>query len=308
MATTALTLPEQEYMLSGNRACAGCSLGIAFRHISKALAGKCIFVVPASCFTVLGGMYPTSSVTVPFMNCVFPSTAASATGVAAGLRAIGREDITVVAMAGDGGTADIGIQALSGAAERNVNILYICYDNEGYMNTGTQRSGSTPMGARTTTTPTLGKRQFPKDVPAILEAHSIPYIATASPSYPGDLYDKVRKAREIYGTRYLHLNAPCPSGWQFPARDTIEFGRLGVETGMFLLYEIENGVLRLTSRSKSLAQQQGELKPVREFLGSQGRFRAIDDETVEAVQQWVNDRWKKALARHKEAEAAGKAE
>lgn len=301
MATTALTLPEVEYMLPGNRACAGCSLGIAFRHISKALEGNSVFVVPASCLTVLGGMYPTSSVMVPIMNCVFPSTAASASGVAAGLRAVGREDITVVGMAGDGGTADIGIQALSGAAERNANILYICYDNEGYMNTGTQRSGSTPMGARTTTTPKRGKLQFPKDMTAIMEAHSIPYIASASPSYPGDLYDKTRKARDIRGTRYMHLNAPCPSGWQFPTKDSVEFGRLAVETGMFLLFEIEEGVYRLTSRSAALAKQ-GVLKTVREFLAPQGRFKGMDDDSIDSLQTWINKRWKKALERHARGE------
>ncbi len=297
MATTALTLPETEFMLPGNRACAGCGLGIAFRHITKALGGDCIFVVPASCLTVLGGMYPTSSVTVPIMNCAFPSTAASASGVAAGLKALGRESTTVVAMAGDGGTADIGIQALSGAAERNANILYICYDNEGYMNTGTQRSGSTPLGAKTTTSPSIGKCEFPKDVPAIMEAHSVPYVATASPSYPGDLYDKVRKAKGIHGTRYMHMNAPCPSGWQFAPKDTVELGRLAVETGVFLLYEIEEGVFRLTSRSKALAKQ-GALKPVREFLELQGRFRSADDGTIGAVQEWIDQRWKRALERH----------
>ncbi len=177
MATNALKLPEVEYMLPGNRACAGCSVGIVFRHLSKALEGKAIFVVPASCFTVLCGMYPTASVTVPVMNSVFPGTAACASGIAASLKKQGREDMTVVAMAGDGGTADIGIQGLSGAAERNANVFFVCYDNEAYMNTGTQRSGLTPLGAQTSTTPTFGKLQFPKDMPAIVEAHHIPYIA-----------------------------------------------------------------------------------------------------------------------------------
>ena len=174
MATNALKLPEVEYMLPGNRACAGCSVGIVFRHLSKALEGKAIFVVPASCFTVLCGMYPTASVTVPVMNSVFPGTAACASGIAASLKKQGREDMTVVAMAGDGGTADIGIQGLSGAAERNANVFFVCYDNEAYMNTGTQRSGLTPLGAQTSTTPTFGKLQFPKDTPAIVDAHHIP--------------------------------------------------------------------------------------------------------------------------------------
>ena len=296
MATKILDLPVEEYMLPGNRSCAGCSVGIAFRHITKALEGKCIFTVPASCLTVLGGMYPTSSVSVPWMNVVFPSTAASASGLAAGLKALGKDDITVVAMAGDGGTADIGIQALSGAAERNANILYICYDNEAYMNTGTQRSGATPRGVRTTTTPVAGKQQHAKDVPRIMEAHGIPYIATACPSYPTDLYDKVRKARTIYGTRYIHLFAPCPSGWGFAPKDTVAMGQMAVETGMAVLYEIENGNFQLTSRSKRMAQQ-GGLKPVADYIAKQTRFRGIDSETIASVQQWIDTRWADYVAR-----------
>ena len=296
MATRILDLPAEEHLLPGNRTCAGCSLSIALRHILKALEGRCIFTVPASCLTVLGGMYPNASVNIPWLNVVFPSTGASASGVAAGLKALGKEDIPVVAMAGDGGTADIGIQALSGAAERNANIIYICYDNEAYMNTGTQRSGATPRGARTTTTPVLGKQQNAKDIPAVMEAHHIPYIATACPSYPTDLYDKVRKAKDIYGTRYLHLAAPCPSGWQFAAKDTVTMGQLAIETGAFVLYEIENGVFRLTGKSKSMAKS-GKLTPLRDYIQTQGRFKGIDDDTIDAMQQWVNVRWETYLER-----------
>jgi pyruvate/2-oxoacid:ferredoxin oxidoreductase beta subunit len=296
MATKIIELPEEEFMLPGNRSCAGCSVGIAFRHITRALEGNCVFTVPASCLTVLGGMYPTSSVTVPWVNCVFPSTAATASGLVAGLKATGREDLTVVAMAGDGGTADIGIQALSGAAERNTNLLYICYDNEAYMNTGTQRSGATPLGAKTTTTPVLGKQQNPKDIPAVMEAHHIPYVATACPSYPTDLYDKVRKAKEIYGTRYIHISAPCPAGWQFPARDTINIGDLAVETGIVVLYEIENGIFRLTGKSKRMAKQ-NRLTPVREYIELQGRYKGISSARIDAVQEWINRRWKVYSAR-----------
>lgn len=284
-------------MLPGNRACAGCSVGIAFRHITKALEGNCVFTVPASCLTVLGGMYPTSSVTVPWMNVVFPSTGAAASGLAAGLKATGREDLTVVAMAGDGGTADIGIQALSGAAERNANFIYICYDNEAYMNTGTQRSGATPLGARTTTTPTLGKQQNQKDMTRIMEAHGIPYIATACPSYPTDLYDKVRRAREIYGTRYIHLAAPCPSGWQYPPKDTVTMGQLAVETGCVVLFEIDGGVFRLTGRSRRLAQQGKPLTPLSDYVQRQGRFRGITDETLATLQQWLTARWEEYCRR-----------
>ena len=297
MTTNILNLPESEYMLPGNRACAGCSLGIAFRLITKALEGKAILVVPASCFTVLSGMYPTSSVTLPVMNCAFPSTAASASGIAASLKKQGKTDITVVAVAGDGGTADIGIQALSGAAERNTDILFICYDNEAYMNTGTQRSGMTPLGARTTTTPTFGKLQNAKDVPAIMEAHHISYIATASPGYPGDLYDKVYKARFIKGTRYIHLNTPCPAGWQYPAADTVNMARKAVESGAFILYEIENGHFRLTGHSLRLAEGK-ERCPISEYLSVQGRFAKAGEETIAALQEHVDACWHLATKRH----------
>lgn len=297
MTTNILHLPETEYLLPGNRACAGCSVGIAFRHVTKALEGKAVLIVPASCFTVLCGMYPTSSVTLPVINCTFPSTAAVASGVAASLKKQGRTDITVVAVAGDGGTADIGIQALSGAAERNTDILFICYDNEAYMNTGTQRSSLTPLGARTTTTPTQGKQQLSKDVPAIMEAHHIPYIATASPGYPGDLYDKVYKARFMKGTRYIQLNAPCPAGWQYPSADTVAVARKAVESGAFILYEIENGHFRLTGHSLRLSEGK-ERSPVSEFLSGQGRYSRTDEETLATLQQQVDERWHLATKRH----------
>src|SRR5450759_840197 len=221
MPTKILDLPDASYVLPGNRACAGCGIGIALRQITAALEGKMVMTVPASCLTVLGGMYPISSVAVPLGNVAFPSTAASAAGIRAGLRATGRDgEMTVLAMAGDGGTADIGIQALSGAAERNDDFIYVCYDNEAYMNTGTQRSGLTPVGARTTTT-WAGKRENPKDLPRIMEAHGIPYVASTSAVFPTDVYDKVVKARDIHGLRYIHMNTPCPTGWGFDPKATI---------------------------------------------------------------------------------------
>ena len=296
METSVLNLPEKEYLLSGNRTCAGCSLAIAFRYILKALDGEAILVVPASCLTVLGGMYPVSSVRLPWLNVTFPSTAASASGVAAGLKALGKSGTTVVGFAGDGGTLDIGIQALSGAAERNADILYICYDNEAYMNTGTQRSSATPRGVKTATTPVLGKQQHAKDMIKIMEAHGLSYIATASPSYPADLYDKVRKAREKPGTRYIHITAPCPPGWVFPTTDTIKMGRLAVETGVLALFEIEDGVLRLTSKSRTIAHR-GKRVPVEEYLSAQRRFAGVDEIGVQEIQQRVDARWQTYVER-----------
>ncbi len=296
MKVNAVNLTETEYVLPGNRTCLGCALSIAYRHILKALDGQVIVTVPASCLTVLHGMYPITAVNVPCVNTPFASTGASATGLVAGLRATGRKGLTVLAMAGDGGTHDIGIQSLSGAAERQEDFIYICYDNEGYMNTGNQRSGSTPLGAITGTTPVLGKRQNPKDIAAIMEAHCLPYIATANASYPLDLYEKVRKAKGIKGTRFIHVFAPCPPGWQFPYSDTVKIGQLAVETGLFVLYEIQDGVFHLTSASRSLARK-GNLKPVREYLAEQGRFKNITQEQISQLQDWVNARWQCYLKR-----------
>ncbi|MBA7621220.1 Oxalate oxidoreductase subunit beta [subsurface metagenome] len=296
METSILNLPEREYLLPGNRTCAGCGLSIAYRYILKALEGNAIVAVPASCLTVLHGMYPITSVLIPCVNVAFPSTAASASGLVAGLKVLGRTDITVVGFAGDGGTHDIGIQALSGAAERGADFIYICYDNEAYMNTGTQRSSSTPLGAKTATTPVLGKQQHLKDMPRIMEAHSVSYIATACPSYPADLYDKMRKAKTKKGTRYIHISTPCPPGWIFPTKDTVKMGRLAVETGMVTLYEVEDGVFRLTGRSRSIAER-GKLKPVGDYIKLQGRFAGIGADNLKELQTWVDSRWAGYLKR-----------
>lgn len=296
MKTNAVNLTEAEYLLPGNRTCPGCALSLAYRHILKALEGQVIVTVPASCLTVLHGMYPITSVTIPCVNTPFASTGASATGLVAGLKALGKKGLTVLACAGDGGTHDIGIQALSGAAERQNDFIYICYDNEGYMNTGNQRSSSTPLGATSGTTPILGKQQNPKDMTAIMEAHGIPYVATANASYPLDLYEKVKRAKTIEGTRFIHIFTPCPPGWQFPFSDTIKIGELAVETGLVVLYEVEDGNFRLTSASESIARR-GKLKPVGEYLMKQGRFESITEEQIKKVQDWVNARWKRCLDR-----------
>ncbi len=296
MKTTAINLSETEYLLPGNRACPGCALSLAYRHILKALEGQVIVTLPASCLTVLHGMYPITSVNVPCVNTPFASTAASATGLVAGLKALGRKGLTVLAIAGDGGTHDIGIQALSGAAERQGDFIYVCYDNEGYMNTGNQRSSSTPVGAISGTTPVLGKQQEQKDIASIMEAHRIPYVATANASYPLDLYEKVRKARAIQGTRFIHVFTPCPPGWGFPFGDTIRIGKLAVETGLVVLYEIENGRFRLSPASESIARK-GKLRPVREYIVEQGRFRNITGEQINRLQEQVNARWKHSLER-----------
>jgi pyruvate ferredoxin oxidoreductase beta subunit len=285
-----------EYMLPGNRACQGCGLSLAYRYVLKALREDTVLTIPASCLTVLHGLYPITSVTIPCVNCTFASTAASASGLVAGLNAMNRSDITVVAIAGDGGTYDIGIQGLSGAAERGTDFIFVCYDNEAYMNTGTQRSSATPLGTLTTTTPVLTKQQHKKDMMKIMEAHELPYLATTSPSYPIDLYDKFVRAKRIKGTRYLQIAAPCPPGWAYPPKDTVKIGRLAVETGVVVLYEIENGKFRFTGRSKTMAEKGNKL-PVINYIERQGRFRKMSIEQLRQTQKWVDTRWQGYLKR-----------
>ncbi len=285
---------KEEYMLPGNRSCQGCGLSLAYRYALKALRENTILTIPASCLTVLHGLYPTTSVTIPCLNCTFASTAASAAGLVAGLAATGRADTTVVAFAGDGGTYDIGIQALSGAAERGTDFIFVCYDNEGYMNTGTQRSSATPMGAITTTTPILTKEQNKKDMLKIMEAHDIAYIATTTPAYPIDLYDKFVKAKRIKGTRYMQIHVPCPPGWGFPPRDTVKIARLAIETGVFVLFEMENGKFRFTGRSKSLAEK-GNRLPLINYIERQDRFKKISEEQLHSMQKFIDNKWNEYL-------------
>src|SRR5512136_1665808 len=235
--TTVLNLTDEEFVHPGNRACAGCGLNILYRIGLKAIGRDAILVVPPSCLTVMQGLYPIAATQLSVLNVTFASTAAAASGVKAALRAQGNDHTQVVAWAGDGGTSDIGIQALSGAIERGEDFLYMCYDNEGYMNTGVQRSGTTPQGAITANTPFKGKLQQKKDVPAIMAAHGIDYVATASAAYPLDLFDKIRKAVELQGTKYIHIHTPCPPGWGFDPRYSIKIGRLAIETGYYDLYE-----------------------------------------------------------------------
>ncbi len=289
--TTTLSMPVEELVHPGNRACAGCGLSLAYRTGLKALGRNTILTVPPSCLTVLQGLYPIAATQLPCVNVTFASAAAAATGVLAALRAQGRTDITVAAWAGDGGTSDIGIQALSGACERQENLIYICYDNEAYMNTGVQRSGTTPRFCITTTTPVRGKLQKNKDIPSIIAAHGIPYVATASAAYPADLFDKIQKAKNIQGPKYIHIHTPCPAGWGFPARYTVKIGRLAIETGMFVLYEIENGRFSLSAPSARMAAK--KRKPVSDYLSMQARFRRITPEQMDMIQKEVDADWAK---------------
>ena len=295
MSTTIMDLPEREYIHPGTRTCAGCGLPIAYRYILKALGPRTIMTHPACCLTILHGMYPKTPIAINAVNNTFASTAASASGLVAGLKATG-QDFTVLAMAGDGGTFDMGIQALSGAAERETDFIYVCYDNEAYMNTGVQRSSATPTGAVTTTTPVIPKEQPKKDFIQIMEAHHPAYLATTCSSYPGDLYNKFLKAKEIKGTRFVHLAVPCPPGWGYATKDTVKVGRVAVEAGIVVLYEVEHGEFRLTGKSLSMARS-GRKRPVDEYLKLQSRFKKMTPEQMEDFQRQTDQRWEELLKR-----------
>ncbi|MFW9937641.1 MAG: thiamine pyrophosphate-dependent enzyme [Candidatus Thorarchaeota archaeon] len=283
-------LPEEEFIYPGTRACAGCSMALIYRIALKALGPNTIITVPASCLTVLHGMQGFCTTKVSVYHTPFATTGASASGIVASLEDKGlAEDINVVAFAGDGGTVDIGIQALSGAVERRTNFIYACYDNEAYMNTGVQRSGSTPLGVKTTTTPE-GKFGHKKNMPKILEAHGIPYVATAISSYPLDLYSKFEKAKSIFGPKYIHILAPCPPGWNYDPKDSIEIGRLAVQTGFWPLYEIIQGEFILSNDSKRFLDK-SKRKPIEEYLNAQKRFKNLNEEQIQEYKNYINDLW-----------------
>jgi len=291
-----MEIPEEEFIYPGTRACAGCSMALIYRIALKALGPKTIITVPASCLTVLHGMQGFCTTKVSVLHTPFATTGASASGIVASLEDKGlAEEINVVAFAGDGGTVDIGIQSLSGAVERGTNFIYACYDNEAYMNTGVQRSGSTPSGAYTTTTPN-GKKEYKKNMPKILEAHGIPYVATAISSYPLDLYEKFKNAMKIKGPKYIHILAPCPPGWGYNPKDSIEIGRLAVQTGFWPLYEVIDGKFILSKDSQRFLDPT-KRKPISEYLNIQKRFKNISDEGIKNHQNYIEEQWKQIKKR-----------
>jgi len=287
--TTVLNLTAEEFVHPGNRACSGCGLSVLYRIGTKALGRDCIFVVPPSCLTVMQGLYPIAASQLPILNGTFASTAAIATGVRAAMKRLGKKT-QVVAWAGDGGTSDIGIQSLSGALERNEDFIYICYDNEAYMNTGVQRSGTTPQGGLTTTTPYAGKKEHSKNVPGIVAAHNPAYVATCSASYPLDFHDKLLRAKQIRGLKYIHIQTPCPPGWGCDERMTIKIGKAAVDCGLFDLYEIEDGRKVLSEPSRRLLDKSKQ-HPVRDYLKMQVRFKALSEAQIEAIQQRTDRKW-----------------
>jgi len=281
---------KKEYFVPGHRACIGCGEALAVRLACKALGQNVIIASATGCMEIVSSPLPTTSWKVPWIHTLFENSAAVASGIESGLKMlmkkgrIAQQDITVVAMAGDGGTSDIGIQALSGAMERGHNFLYLCFDNEAYMNTGIQRSSATPFGASTTTSPagkvSIGQVSWKKNMPAIAAAHNIPYVATACPSYPFDLIEKVEKGASTLGPAYVHILSVCPTGWRCPTDLTVRMGRLAVETGIFPLYEVENGKYKLNFDFS-------ELRPVTDYMKLQGRFRHLSEDLLDKIQQRV---------------------
>ena len=288
-----LTIPAQELMRSGHSACPGCGAALAMRYALKGFGERTIVTVPACCWTVIATPFPTTALDVPMLDCAFEATGASISGLRAAADQLGLKDVTVVGFAGDGGTADIGLQALSGMLERRTDGVYIMYDNEAYMNTGVQRSGATPEGAWTTTTPvdalSHGKPEPKKDVMAIVVAHRPAYAATVNVAFPEDFVKKVEKAKAIKGPRFFHALAPCPPGWRYSAEKTIEVGRLATDTNVFPLYEVEDGRYRITRKL-------GRAKPVEEYLKLQGRFSHLTPEDIAEIQANVDAGWKRLLA------------
>jgi pyruvate ferredoxin oxidoreductase beta subunit len=276
---------------SGHKACAGCGPALTIQAILRATGANVLVASSTGCMEVISSQYPQSAWKVPWIHSLFENAAAVASGIETALKALGREEEgKVVVIAGDGGTVDIGLQAISGMLERGHEVCYICYDNEAYMNTGNQRSGSTPFDAATTTSP-FGKKSFgndrpKKNMPAIAAAHDIPYVATSSVGYPRDLTKKVQKGISVSGPAYLQIHAPCNVGWGFDSAKTIEIARLAVETGLWMMYEIVDG--QLVNVMKVPRQQ-----PVEEYLKLQRRFAHLfkmpgGESQIKLIQDYAN--------------------
>ena len=279
-------LSKEELFHSGHPLCPGCSGGVMSRWITKILGKDTIATISASCMAIATSVYP-HVLEIPSIYIAMAPSPAGITGVSAALRILKRKGrfpkdrkVNVIAISGDGSAGDIGMACLSGAAERNDDGIFFCFDNEAYMNTGIQRSGCTPEMSWTTST-LEGKQERKKDLPRIMAAHNIPYVATVSIGFPEDFIRKVTRAKEMGpGFKYIHVYSPCPTGWRFPENKTIEVARLGVETGFWLLYEIEHGSLKMNYRPE-------KLRPIRDFLNAQGRFGKVNEEKVQAYQRVI---------------------
>ena len=289
MIMAVLGIDEKEYFASGHRACAGCGEAIALRHIMKAAGPKTIVAMSTGCMEVVSTPYPETSWQVPWVHCAFENNSAVASGVRAALDAKGDKETNVIAIGGDGASFDIGFGALSGALERGTKFTYICTDNEAYMNTGIQRSGATFPFQATTTSPAgkviPGKQEPKKPLPFIVAAHGCKYVATASVMNLLDLNKKVKKALATPGPSFITVFVPCIPGWKIDSSATMDIARKAMDTNIYPLYEIEDGVLKIT-------QKPSEKKPVEDYLMTQGRFKHLQPEHVKKIQEYVDARWK----------------
>lgn len=283
-----------EKFSQGHRGCVGCGEVLALRQVFKAVGRDTIVINATGCMEIIASTFPTTTWEIPWIHTLFENTAAVASGIESAYKAMKRKGIypkdrpvKFLALGGDGGTADIGLQALSGAMERGHNFLYVCFDNEAYMNTGVQRSGATPYGATTTTSPagkTIGQVTWKKNMPAIAIAHNIPYVATGNPAYPFDLMEKVKKGQNVEGPAYLHVYSPCPTGWRCPPDQSIKYGRLATESGVFPIFEYEKGKYTLNKDIEKLV-------PVANYLKGQGRFRHLTETDINYIQERVINEW-----------------
>ncbi|PWC13351.1 thiamine pyrophosphate-dependent enzyme [Brenneria corticis] len=291
MSISIKNLPPEEYFI-GHKACAGCGGSLVVRLALKVFGPKTHVVIPAGCMSAVGFIYPQMAVGVNAMIAPFAATGAVLSGLAAALRAKGISDIPVVGFAGDGATADIGLQSLSGAFDRQERIIYICYDNEAYMNTGIQKSGATPWGARTTTSPTgftPRRLNVKKDLLQIAAAHHVPYAATASVGQPSDLLKKLEKAASVDGPAFLHVFAPCPTGWGCASDSTIALGKSVVDTGLWPLLEYQHGVLTINRNPNRFA-------PLESYFSAQGRFKSLTPEVLSELADARDERWRELRA------------
>jgi len=300
LVKTIKEIPREEYLAPGHRLCAGCGAPIVVRLALKAVPGPKIVVAATGCLEVATTIFPYTSWKVPWVHSAFENAASTASGIEAAFRALekkrGVKPPKVIVFGGDGGTFDIGLQALSGALERGHDLIYICYDNEAYMNTGIQRSSATPRGAATTTSPAgsviPGKQERKKDLIGIAVAHGIKYAATANPAYPVDLYNKLKKAASVKGPTVIHYFTPCPTGWRADPSRSIEIARLAVQTRVWPLYEYDNGVWKINVLVK-------KPKPVEEYLKLQGRFRHVlqpeNKWLLEKIKKDIEENWNRLL-------------
>lgn len=295
---SARLVEQNEYLASGHRACQGCAEVLAVRLVLKALGRDTIVAMSTGCMEIISSPLPLTSWELPWIHNAFENSSAVISGCETGMKAMMRKGklpakkINFVAMGGDGATADIGMGQLSGALERGHDMIYVCYDNEAYMNTGIQRSSSTPYGASTTTSPagkaSIGQQTQKKNMPQIAVAHNIPYVATACPSFPFDLMEKVRRAAETPGPAYIHILSVCPTGWRIPTEDAIKYGRLAVDTCMFPLYEVINGKYHLSYRPNPVL-------PLKEYISGQGRYRHLTDKDFAKIESMMKSDYEKIL-------------